>query len=473
MADTIIQQFADFALKAKFDDLPTDIVLDTKMILMDAIGCALVATQTDKGKVNLSLAKRFGGPPEASVIGSSYKVALSTATLVNGELMFTPEYISMIASGNEPSYVLPAILSMAESIGASGKEWILSTAIGLEISTRLARATLRQIIDAKEVQPKPIAHNLKRHGNAYSNFGAAAGAGRLLGLDRIQLAHALGIAGHLCIVMTHGRYGSAGKRWTLKFGAPGFQGLGATWAALYAQAGYTGDLTQLDDLENGFWYFNAYQEWYPKHITENLGKSWLFTYRMHFKPYPCCSMWHTQLDCFYEILNKYNLTPDEIESVYATAMVPLDHPLYGNKDLNEICDAQFNARYMFSVAAHRVKIGIDWLDPETFKNPSIIKFMDKVTWEGSHWPLPQGPASAQLRVEVKARGQKFVAEQVNGHGHGRSGTDLAMTQDELAEKFRHNAARVLTEKKVDKAVKLFINLENVKNIQEVMKEVTQ
>jgi hypothetical protein len=48
-----------------------------------------------------------------------------------------------------------------------------------------------------------------------------------------------------------------------------------------------------------------------------------------------------------------------------------------------------------------------------------------------------------------------------------------MTQDELADKFRQNAARVLTQRKIDKAVKLFINLENVKNVQEVMKEVTQ
>jgi 2-methylcitrate dehydratase PrpD len=108
----------------------------------------------------------------------------------------------MIASGNEPSYVLPAILAMAESTGASGRELILSTAIGLEISTRLARATLRQIIDPNEVKRKPVLHKLKRDGNAYSNFGAAAGAGRLAGLDRIKLSHALGIAGHLCIVMT-------------------------------------------------------------------------------------------------------------------------------------------------------------------------------------------------------------------------------------------------------------------------------
>ena len=116
--DTIIQQLADFALKTRWDDLPPSIVQQTKMLLMDSIGCALVATQTDKGKINLSLAKRFGGTPEASVIGSSYKVALSTATMVNGELMFTPDYISMVANGNEPSYVLPAILAMAERKGS-------------------------------------------------------------------------------------------------------------------------------------------------------------------------------------------------------------------------------------------------------------------------------------------------------------------------------------------------------------------
>jgi 2-methylcitrate dehydratase PrpD len=467
--DTIVQQFADFALKARFEDLPPAIVQETKMILMDAVGCALVATQTDKGKINLSLAKKFGGPPDASVIGSGFKVGMSTATMINGELMYTPDYISMIANGNEPSYVLPAILTMAENTGASGKELILSTAIGLEISTRMARATMRQMINPKEAQPINMPHHLKRHGNAYSNFGAAAGAGRIWGLDRAQMAHALGIAGHLCIVMTHGRYGSAGKRWTLKYGAPGFQSQGALSAVLYAQAGYTGDLTQLDDPENGFWYMNGYFDWYPKHLTEELGKSWLYNYNMQYKPYPSCSMWHTQLDCFYQILDKYNLSPDEIESVHATAMVPMDHPLYGNKELNEIADAQFNARYLFSAAAHRVKIGIDWLDPETWKNPSIRKFMDKVTWEGSHMPITGGPM-APIRVEVKARGQVFKAEKV--HAHGRSGTESAMTQDELADKFRHNAARVLPQAKTDAAIRLFVKMEDIDNVQKVMQEVT-
>jgi 2-methylcitrate dehydratase PrpD len=468
--DTIIQKFADFALKTRWEDLPAPIVQETKMILMDAVGCALIATQTDKGKINLGLAKRFGGNPEASVYGSGFKVGLNTATTINGELMYTPDYISMIANGNEPSYVLPGILAMAEATGASGKELILSTAVGLEISTRMARATLRQMIDPKETKPVPVIHKLKRDGNAYSNFGAAAGVGRLAQLDHTQLAHALGIAGHLCIVMTHGRYGSAGQRWTIKYGAPGFQSANALTSVLYAQAGYTGDLRLLDDTDNGFWYMMGYFNWFPKHLTEDLGKTWLYNYRMQYKPYPTCSVWHGVLDCVYEIIEKNNLTADEIEGVKAYAMVPMDHPLYGNPALNEIADAQFNARYMISAAVHRIKIGIDWLDPETWKVPSIRKFMDKVTWEEYHTPSPRNPAVVPAKVEIKARGQTFYAEKDNPHG--RVGTESAMPQDELVAKFRHNALRVLTQGKIDRAVQKFIKLEDVENIQQVIKEVT-
>ncbi len=468
--DTIIQQYADFALKTRWEDLPASIVQETKMLLMDSIGCALVATQTDKGKINLSLAKRFGGPPEASVIGSGFKVGLSTATTANGELMYTPDFIAMVASGNEPSYVLPAPLSMAESLGVSGKELILATAIGMEISTRLARATLRQTIDPGDPKPVQVPHHLKRHGNAYSNFGAAAGVGRLAGLDRTQLAHALGIAGHLCIVMTHGRYGSAGKRWTMKYGAPGFQSTGAIAAVLYAQMGYTGDLTQLDDAENGFWYLAGYLDWYPKHLTEELGKTWLYNYRMQYKPYPTCAIWHGSLDCLREIIEKNNLSPEEIESVKAYPLVHYDHPLYGNAELNEICDCQFNARYILSVAAHRVKIGIDWLDPDTMNNPGIRSFMNKVTWEPRVTPSSRIPGSLMSRVEVVARGQEFVVEKDDIHG--RSGNEFAMTQDELAAKFRHNANRVLPKVKIDRAVESFLKLEDVKNVEQVMREVT-
>jgi 2-methylcitrate dehydratase PrpD len=469
MAENILRKLSQFAVSTQWQDLPPDIVNETKLLLMDSLGCALAALSTEKGKANLALAKRFGGPLEASILGTADKVSLSTASLVNGELMFALDFTAGIASGNEPAYVIPAILAMAESAEASGKDLIISTAVAMEISSRLARAVLRQVIPPAQSHP-PLPLKLRRTGNAYSNFGTAAGVGRLLKLDSEKMAHALGIAGHMVKVPTHGRYGSAGQRWSVKYGVPGWQSTGAITAALYAEMGYSGDLTQLDDSENGFWYFAGYQDWQPENITTDLGKTWLYNYRMHYKPYPCCALFHGNLDCFYEILQKNDLKPEEIDNVHLVARVGMDHPLYGNPALNIMADAQFNPRYMFAVAAHRIPPGAEWVSHSTMNNPDILKFMSKVTWEEFRKPAGKGPANPTSRCTVAARGQTFTAEAE--FSRGTVGTPAAMTPDEIMEKFRGNAALALGNKKADRAVETFLNLENVEKISQLITYLT-
>jgi len=48
--ETTVQRFADFALKARWEDLPESIVQETKMLLMDSIGCALVPPGLQKAR---------------------------------------------------------------------------------------------------------------------------------------------------------------------------------------------------------------------------------------------------------------------------------------------------------------------------------------------------------------------------------------------------------------------------------------
>jgi 2-methylcitrate dehydratase PrpD len=452
-----------FALETRWEDLPPPIIHETKLVLMDSLGCAMAALTTDKGKMHLALARRYGGPPEASVLGTDFKASLPTVVMANGELMFTLDFTATVAGGNEPSYVIPAILAAAESRKVTGKELLLAAAIGLEISSRLARAVGRQAIDPADAQP-PLPLELRRTGNAYSNFGAAAGVCRLLNLDSEKTAHAMGIAGHLCKVLTHGRYGSAGHRWSAKYGVPGWQSTGAITAVLYAEMGYTGDLTQLDDPENGFWYFAGYQSWKPEKILSGLGKDWAYSYRMHYKPYPCCSLFHGALDCFYEIMEKNNLKPEEIESLHIYGRVGMDHPLYGNPEIKSIADAQFNPRYFFSVAAHRIPVGVEWVDAATMQNPAILKFMSKVTFEENRRP------DAPSRCDVKARGQLFTAEK--RFSHGTVGTPAAIKDEELIAKFRHNATRALSAEKIERAVQAFMQLEKIDNIVKLVKEIT-
>jgi 2-methylcitrate dehydratase PrpD len=142
----------------------------------------------------------------------------------------------------------------------------------------------------------------------------------------------------------------------------------------------------------------------------------------------------------------------------------MDHPLYGNREIKTISDAQFNPLYMFSVAAHRVYPGVEWVDAATMTNPEILRFMDKVTFEENRKP------NAPSRCDVTARGKTFTSEKE--FSRGTVGTSAAWTDEELIGKFRPNAARVLTGDKTERAVRAFIKLEETDNISKLMKEVT-
>jgi hypothetical protein len=58
------------------------------------------------------------------------------------------------------------------------------------------------------------------------------------------------------------------------------------------------------------------------------------------------------------------------------------------------------------------------------------------------------------------------------YAKGTSFTDSKATDEELVEKFRDNASKILTKDKIDKAVKSLLELEKVEDISEFMRLVT-
>jgi 2-methylcitrate dehydratase PrpD len=185
---------------------------------------------------------------------------------------------------------------------------------------------------------------------------------------------------------------------------------------------------------------------------------------MHYKPYPCCALFHAALDCFYKIMETHKLKAEEIEKVHIYGRVGMDHPLYGNKEIKSMADAQFNPRYMFAAAAHRVTIGVEWVDKATMTNQDILRFMDKVTFEENRKP------GAPSRCEVTARGKTYTEEKAISKW--TVGTPVAASDDEIIGKFRHNASRALVKEKTERAVKAFLNLEEIGEISKLVKEIT-
>ena len=104
--------------------------------------------------------------------------------------------------------------------------------------------------------------------------------------------------------------------------------------------------------------------------------------------------------------------------------------------------------------------------------PEIHEFVKKVSF-GEHPDFNRekrkNPRSHIGKVEVVARGQTFIEERY--FSKGTPGTEFAMTEDELIEKFRHNASRILTKDKTNGAVKAILGLEKVKHISELMEQI--
>ncbi len=470
-AEEIIRELARFTIEARYEDIPAPAMHEAKILFMDSIGCGLGALTTDKGKMTVALSKRLGGPPESTIIGISGRVSCGSAALANGELIGTIDYDATMAGGHAPPYILPASVALAEIRHAPGKDMLLAMALGLELSARVAGAVQQSHGAGGLAAGKKQEWSWgTRWGQAYSNFGAAAAAGRLIGLGTDKMVNALGLAGHLCQVLTHERFTMSAHRHMTKYGVPGWQSTGALDAVLLAEMGYLGDTTVFD-AEEGFWKFAGYEEWHPDIMMAGLGKEWIFP-RVNYKLYPCCGMLHGTLDCLYRVLDRYDLQPDEIESIRAYGHPSVAQPCFTNPEVIGIPDAQFNPKYVFAVAAHRVRIGVEWQDPDTMRDPKILAFGRKiecVPHPDFGRPGLDGRPQFLSKVEVKARGKTFTEESTGPRGT-RRGTDLK--DEELVAKFRHNAVRALTPDRTEKAIEGLLGLEKVADMAALMDMVT-
>ena len=444
-----------FVVATKWEDLPEPAVQEIKYLILDSIGCALAGITTDPGKMAVALAKRLGGPPESSIIGGGGKVSCCNAAFANGQLINTIDYDAMMPGGHAPPYIIPPPLALAESNGASGKDLILATAIGFEIAARISGSlTGGMIFEDGHFRWA------QRSGQGSPNFGAAAAVGKLLKLDQNKMANALGIAGHLSQVLTWIRYTFSDHRPMTKYGVPGWQNTGAVMAALLAEMGYMGDTTVFDPKE-GFWKFCGYDGGHPEKITIDLGKKWNFT-QVRYKPFPCCSMFQNELSLFYHIMDQNNLKPEEIESVRMWGHPTLEAPCFTNRDLTNIVDVQFSPAYTFALAAHKVRIGPEWQDLETIREPRIIEFAKKVSYQ-MHPDYGKQPINA---VEVVARGKIYREEKPTPPGLVLSG--LKLDRDDVVAKFRHNASRILTQDKIRQAIAAILEMEQAEHTSEIM-----
>ena len=459
---TLVENMVDFGVKLNFERLPAEVAHEMKRTLLDSIGCALGGLSIEKGEQAAQLARDMGGPPEARVIGTGDRVSAFAAVFANGELINALDYDAIISPpGHVQPYVIPVPLALAEKEGASGKSLVCALAAAHEVSARFGRA----MADARDVGPDGKISFPSVTGYSSTVFGGALAAGMILGLDTEKMAYALGIAGHIAPAQSMTKWAKTLPPTSDKYLLAGWICQAELLAVLLAEHGYTGDIEVLEG-DYGFWRYMGSARWTPE-FFDSLGEEWWIPRTTVYKPFPCCGMTQTVLDCLYHIVEENQLQPEEIERV-DTYLDPHGAvlPMWQNKEVASALEAQMSVPYAVSLAVHHVKIGPEWQDLDTINDKRIISFMDKV----SAAPHPEyekmileDPASRVGKVDVVARGRIFSEERRYRIGSPAT-EETRMTDGELVDKFKRNAARVLPSEKIEKLSDMILRLEDIDNV---------
>jgi 2-methylcitrate dehydratase PrpD len=346
--------------------------------------------------------------------------------------------------------VIAGTLALAERQHASGAELIVAIAVAYEIASRMAEAL------PGDLTPAP-------HGYGSSIFGAVAGAGRILGLDRDRMAHAFGIGGFAAPIPAMTRFeGTDPPIAMTKYISIGTVAQTAVTAALLASLGYTGDTAILDGPE-GFWrlFGGDAQRWNPDRLVSNLRREWRAP-AAWYKRYPCEVLIGVAAGRLTEIMRQNALQPDKIEGIRFASLPVLANACHKATELTTHIDAQFSVPYALAVAAHGIPAGSTWQQDTTMRDPAIARLMRKIE-VGVH-PDALNPEAMKgvtsvgglpSLLEVRARGEVYTVDGVE---------EPRMSEEDVGRKFIAAASSHLATQKLEKILKAVPDLENLEDI---------
>jgi 2-methylcitrate dehydratase PrpD len=259
--------------------------------------------------------------------------------------------------------VIPAALAVAEELeGVSGRDLISAIVAGYEVMGRVGRAVM------------PDSYKYWHTTGTAGTFGAAAAAGKLLGLDHEQMVFCFGSAGTQAAgLFEFLRDGTNSK--TLHAGKAAFNGV---LSAELSKEGFTAAYKILEG-EKGFLKAMS-KELKPHLLTDNPGKTLVMDVNS-FKPYACCRWCHPAIGAALKIFAEHRIDHIEVESIHIRtgdrALAVVD-----NKDPQTEYGCKFSIQYCVVAALLWGSVGIDDFTEKKMHDAIVRSLMSLCTTEG-------------------------------------------------------------------------------------------
>lgn len=456
---------AEFAVNTSFDQLPSEVVGKAKRLILDTLGNAVAGFSTSAAKLALKTRQQLGGTPDCTVLVTGHRTSSTSAAFCNATMASALEADdTCLQLGHHGQCSFMPALAMAESTGASGKDFLAAATVAYELGGRIASA-------ARHVVRNPdgtLQFNPSGGGVNWVVFPAVIGAGRMLRLNALQMASAMGIAGFNSTVPTGGRWNNP-PRSHLKYNPYAFMAESGTLAALLSSNGFEGDPDIFDgdisEVKANWWQMAGCVGFDPKSAVGELGARWLIL-DTSIKPYPSCRFTHGPLGLFEKIVAANQLTAQDIEhvEVYSNQMMfayHMDSAVVGSE-----ADCQFSMPHLIAMSALGIPAGPKWVSPEYWNTPVVEALKSKVSchkYEHADQAMVQQLIEGRWEkthsaIKVRARGKVFEAASDYAPGDPFT-VDTAMSDSALFAKFRNSTERGLPAAQIERCIETVMNLD--------------
>lgn len=436
----VTRKLARYVIESRYAGIPETVRHEAARSFLNWVGCAVGASRHETVENALAALSGFSGPPQATVLGRGERLDIMQAALMNGitshTFDFDDTHLKTVIHPSGP--VASAILALAEHRPVSGEDFLHAFILGVEVECRIGNSVY------------PPHYDVGWHITGTTGvFGAAAAAGKLLGLDEQQMIWALGIAATQSSGLRE-MFGTMCKPFH-----PGNAARNGLLAALLAAKNFTSS-NQGIEARRGF--ANVLSTGFkPGEITEGLGKTFEISLNTY-KPFACGIVEHPAIDGCIQLRNEHRLKAVDIESI-SLKTHPLVLELTGKKTPQTGLEGKFSVYHSSAVAIICGAAGEAEYSDEVVRNPEVVALRDRVTAAAE-----PGIHEDQVRITIKLKDGRTLEKYVE-HAIGSLGKP--MSDAALEAKFRGFANGILSQAETDKLVRLCWDIARLKDAGEV------
>lgn len=432
-----------FILETEDDEIPQNALDLAKKHFLDCVGCALAEAAQPRSRIVGRYLDAVGNKGECRIPGAGRKASVEYAAFATGILAHT---ICFDDSGpSHPSVtIVPGLMALGETFHLSGKRILAAQVLSYDLFQRLNQVTG----EAWEMRSRGW------HPSGF--FGAVTGAAqtaRLLELDLETSLRAIGIAASLGSGISQN---IGNMSMGLHAGNASRNGI---TAALLAREGFTADPRPLSGRFGMLDALAGPGNYQIELLTKDLGNPFrVIEPGITIKPYPNCWAHHKVLQAVLKLKAEHGIVGEEVKAVYVD--LQKDKPTYRYLNPQTVLEACYSLGYGIAAALADGELTLRQYEHERLFAPDIRKLMEKIV------DTPSSEPERQQTVEIEmCSGELYSERIVWSKGHPLHDP---MTLDEVKEKYRICAGKLLPEKKVASSMELILHMEDVRDFSVVM-----